>query len=303
MSNLPASLESLAGEILRQNPVHAEFLQSSLAAISDEALSSLHEYVEYCLARELTIDYLARCYNTIVNDTLAEQFFFMKHGRYRFSRYAEVAQKVYLDDEYMKKYMYGLALTAFLWPNHLRLYEFFVRTFPRAMGGRYLEVGPGHGYYLRRAAELGRFDELVGVDISPTSVALTRDILAYSGVDRSARVRIVRADFLEVGPDESPYDCIVMGEVLEHVEEPERFLGALAARSAPESHVFVTTCVNAPAVDHIYLFRRPQEVEAMIERCGFTIAQACRVPMVGKTLEECARAALPVNVAYVLRKA
>lgn len=302
MRELPAVISVLAGEIVAKNPVHAQFLQVSLNGITGDALDSLREYVEYCLRHGRDVAYLADCYNTIVNDTRSEQFFFLKHGRYRYSRYDEVANRVYLDPEYMDKYMYGLALTAFLWPNHAQMYEFFVKTFPAGKRGAYLEVGPGHGYYLRRAAELGAFDLLVGIDVSPTSVAMTRDILGEVSARSDAEIRIVQADFLSYSAGERSYSCVVMGEVLEHVEEPARFLQTIAGLSDAQTHIFVTTCVNAPAVDHIYLFPSTKAVENLIERCGFDIEQTCYVPYAGKTLEECAREALAINTAYVLRK-
>ena len=302
MAELSASIQALADAIVSQNPVHAEFLTNSLAGLSDETLASLQEYVEYCTSRGKNIAYLADCYNTIVNDTRDEQFFFMKNARYRYSRYADVADKVYFDPEYMNKYMYGLALTAFLWPNHAQMFRFFVEAFPKGRRGAYLEVGPGHGYYLMKAAELGNFDELIGIDISPTSVAMTRDILHYLKGAGSERIDIVEGDFLALAGASRTFDCVVMGEVLEHVERPELFLRAIADLSDRDTHVFITTCVNAPAIDHIFLFRSPKEIEDLIERCGFDIAGKCYVPYFGKTLEECERSNLAVNTAYVLRK-
>ena len=302
MRALPPPLEALTGAIVAENPVHAAFIESSIERLSEDALQALSEYVDYCAKREKDVVYLAGCYNTIVNDTLAEQFFFMKHGRYRYSRYSEVAENVYFDPVYMNKYMYGLALTSFLWPNHAQIFEFFQATFPRGKSGVYLEIGPGHGYHIRKAAELGNFHRLVGIDISPTSVAMTRDILAHSGLQSSAEIRIVETDFLSSLEEDRIYACIVMGEVLEHVEEPERFLRSVAARSDAATHVFVTTCVNAPAVDHIFLFRTTREVEDLIRCCGFEIVEALHVPMTGQTLADCALQALPINVAYTLRK-
>ena len=61
--------------------------------------------------------------------------------------------------------------------------------------------------------------------------------------------------------------------------------------------------MNAPAVDHISLFRSGKEVEDIIMSSGLKIAESCYVPYVGKTLEECEELALPVNVGYVLRVA
>jgi len=303
MSELPPKLQELSDAIVAQNPVHAEFLASSMGGLTQEARQGLLEYVEYCTGRGRSIVYLADCYNTITNDTLNEQFFFMKHGRYRYSKYAEVADKVYLDAEYMNKYMYGLAITAFLWPNHAKMYEFFVRSFPRGKRGAYLEIGPGHGYYLRTAAELGNFDRLVGIDVSPTSVALTRDILEHSSLETSAQIDIVESDFLAVENDERGFACIVTGEVLEHVEQPGLFLRKIAELSDKDTHIFVTTCVNAPSVDHIFLWRTTDAIEDLIRESGLEIVEPLHVPITGKTLAECVRDALPISVAYVLRKA
>lgn len=302
MSGTTETIERLAEAIIADNPVHSGFLHASISEMSAASRRSLVEYVDYCVARGRDLAYLADCYNTITKDTLAEQLYFMKHGRYRYARFSDVAGNVYFDDEYMNKYMYGLALTSFLWPNHARLFEFFEQTFPRGKTGAYLEIGPGHGSYLRRAAELGDFDLLLGIDISPTSVAMTRDVLANASPPLRAAVRIVEADFLNMREESRRYACIVMGEVLEHVEEPDRFLHAIAAAATPETHVFVTTCVNAPAVDHIYLFRSTDDVEALVDRCGFDVVERCYAPATGKTLEECRAHALAINVAYVLRK-
>jgi hypothetical protein len=61
--------------------------------------------------------------------------------------------------------------------------------------------------------------------------------------------------------------------------------------------------MNAPAVDHISLFRTGKDVEDIITSSGLHVVEACYVPYVGKTLEECEKAALAVNVGYVLRRA
>jgi 2-polyprenyl-3-methyl-5-hydroxy-6-metoxy-1,4-benzoquinol methylase len=294
-------LNELAKEILKRDPLHADFLNGSLRDMPEDESAELADYVRYCVSRGFSLDYLARCYNTIVDDTRNEQFYFLKYGKYRYDRYADVASNVYFDDSYMRKYMYGLALTAFLWPNHAAMHRFFIRTFPRGRHGSYLEVGPGHGYYLRQAVELGDFERAIGIDISPTSVAMTKDIVNHFAAKKPTRIEILEADFLDVSRGDA-YSCIVMGEVLEHVEDPGRFLRGLADLGNPESHVFITTCVNAPAVDHIYLFRTTGEIESLIAASGFEVAETCYVPSAGKTLEECVRLALPINTAYVLRK-
>jgi ubiquinone/menaquinone biosynthesis C-methylase UbiE len=203
----------------------------------------------------------------------------------------------------MKKYMYGLAITSFLWPNHTAMHDFFVRTFPIGVRGTYLEIGPGHGYYFRQAGNIGNFDRMIGVDISAASIALTRDIVEHMGMTSRAKVNLIESDFLKVSGDALDCSCIVMGEVLEHVEDPGQFLRAIARLSRRHTHVFITTCVNAPAIDHISLFRTAGEVEELIRRNGLELVDALRVPYAGKTLQECEAQRLAINVAYTLRKA
>jgi 2-polyprenyl-3-methyl-5-hydroxy-6-metoxy-1,4-benzoquinol methylase len=288
--------------VVAENPTHAKFFAAALEAASPETLEQLGAYIDYCQSSGLTIPYLVDCYNTITLDTQIEQIFFRKHKRYRWSRFSEVADNVYFNEQYMKKYMYGLALTAFLWPNHTAMHQFFERTFPRGISGNYLEIGPGHGYYFMESAKLGNFEKLTAIDISAASVALTTDIVRHFGLDKERDMEILEADFLNYRSDKT-FSCIVMGEVLEHVEEPGLFLRKIADLSAPETHIFITTCINAPAVDHLYLFRNVTEVDSVIRDSRLDIVNCFAGPYAGKTLQESIDLALPVNVAYVLKTA
>ena len=130
MSNAK-SVDDFTSLVVANNPLHSSFMKASLASMREDTHSELTDYLKYCLSIGLSLEYLADSYNTIVNDTLMEQMFFAENKRYRWSRFDELAHAVYFDDTYMRKYMYGLAITAFLWPNHVALHDFFVRTFPR----------------------------------------------------------------------------------------------------------------------------------------------------------------------------
>jgi 2-polyprenyl-3-methyl-5-hydroxy-6-metoxy-1,4-benzoquinol methylase len=270
--------------------------------MSGENRGELLDYIRYCMGHGLSLPYLASCYNTIAIDIQMEQIYFRRHKKYRHSTFKEVADRVYFDAEYMKRYMYGLALTYFLWPAHAAMQEFFVATFPKGWGGAYLEIGPGHGYYFRQAATLGSFDRMTGVDISPASVELSRDLMRHHRLDTTAEIAILEADFLEFSSDGGTFSCIVMGEVLEHVEQPGLFLRKIAELSEPDTHIYVTTCLNAPAIDHIFLFGTSSEVEDLAGDSGLLITDRFIAPHSGKSLAECEAARLPVNVAYVMRK-
>jgi 2-polyprenyl-3-methyl-5-hydroxy-6-metoxy-1,4-benzoquinol methylase len=182
--------------------------------------------------------------------------------------------------------------------------RFFNKALPRDKAGAYLEIGPGHGYYMTTAVTQGAFDSFVGVDISEASIAQTRAMIDFFAPQSSPRIDLQHCDFLDAGSLKAgSFDAVVMGEVLEHVEKPDVFLRRIHELARPGAFVYVTTCVNAPAVDHIYLWRSTKDLEAMIADCGFSIKEALRLPYEGRTLEQAEKQALSTNVAYVLERA
>ena len=112
-------------------------------------------------------------------------------------------------------------------------------------------------------------------------------MLQHFAVDRG-KVKILEVDFLQFNPDVL-FSCIVMGEVLEHVERPELFLEKVAKLAEEDAYIFVTTAVNSPAIDHIYLFRSSEEVEQLMRNCGLEITDKLCLPHPGVTLGGSAR--------------
>jgi 2-polyprenyl-3-methyl-5-hydroxy-6-metoxy-1,4-benzoquinol methylase len=292
-------LDRLVGEVLKINVLQTSFLTQAVAALEEGEREHLERYIRYALAEGLDYAYLARCYDQIVRDTLTEQLHFRRAGRYRHSTFAEVEKSVYRNDDYMAKYMHGLALTSFLWPNHSMMRRFFLEVLPREMEGAYLEIGPGHGFYMREAMRLSHFEPFVGIDLSPESVRMTRRILASPLFGAPRKASIEECDFLAWKPRER-FQAAVMGEVLEHVEIPSRFLEKLRAVTTPDAFVYVTTCIDAPARDHIYLFRSFAEIEALAAASGFRVANHLLAPHLGASLEQATSERLAINVAMSL---
>jgi 2-polyprenyl-3-methyl-5-hydroxy-6-metoxy-1,4-benzoquinol methylase len=292
----------LVSRITRKSTLHAPFVARAIAALTREELADLDAYLAHCVAEGHTVEELSNDYKLVVDDTLREQVYFFRHGRYRFSRYDEVAGSVYESPSYMGSYMRGLAITAFFWPNHAKMRRFFDHKVHGSGGGRYLEVGPGHGLYFLSALRRGGFARYDGIDISPSSVALTERLLGAGRFGRFEGWRISVGDFLQADI-EAPSDMLVMGEVLEHVERPDRFLEQARAATHVGSSIFVTTCVNSPAFDHIHLFSSVSEVLAMARGAGLVVEESLVLPHEGTTLEASEEKRLPVNVALVLRHA
>jgi hypothetical protein len=131
---------------------------------------------------------------------------------------------------------------------------------------------------------------------------MTRDLIGHF-IGRQKKPFEVRClDFLAADLPEKSFDAVVMGEVLEHVEKPKLFLRRIRALAKDDAYIYVTTCINAPAVDHIYLFKTPEHLAEIFSTCGLKIKDQLICPYEGKTLAESLEQRLAINVAYVLGK-
>jgi len=295
-------VEGLIAEIKRGNPLHGRVVDQALAALSQQDLVAFERYIAYCTERDVSLTMLAKAYNVCVVDTFKEEIYFRRHGRYRHSTYADVADAVYQNPQYMRDYMHGLAVTEFLWENHAAIRRFFDRCIEAARGGEnYLEVGPGHGFFFAHAARSRKWKVHHGVDISATSLEMTRSFLESGLLGAIGDYQLFESDFLRY-PFRVSYDAVVMGEVLEHVEAPEAFLQRIFEVTSSDPFVFLTTCINAPAIDHIYNFETVENLEGMFARAGFAIVDRILVPYPGYTVEQSVAEKLSVNVAYQLGK-
>ncbi|HTK85917.1 MAG TPA: class I SAM-dependent methyltransferase [Patescibacteria group bacterium] len=300
---LPKNSAGLVAKILEENPVHRKVLESSVGQLTGDEVKLLEGYISYCLEKGLTIEYLAESYLILVMDTFREQMYFQQHKKYRYSTFAEVANDVYFNETYMSHYMYALALTLFFWPNHLGMFRFLKQTLPRDKKGKYLEIGPGHGFFITTAMEMTAFDSFTGVDISDTSIEQTKALVDHYLKGKQKKIPQLKCmDFLTADLPDSEFDAVVMGEVLEHVEQPEAFMKRVRDVAKKDAYIFITTCIDAPVKDHIYLFENTKQIADLFDDCGLSIKSELFVPYEGKTLEESFTNRLPVNVAYVLQK-
>lgn len=218
---------------------------------------------------------MAEAYLDLCKEMLREQLKFGRTGQYSASSLNLVMESVYQSDEKMRAYMFGLAASQFLWPHHYELYAFFLTCLDRLQRppARYLEIGPGHGLFLLNAAE--RFPDCAidVVDLSPTSIALSRALLEQELPNRSVSFRLQDVNAMDSGA----YDLIVMCEVLEHLDDPAAVLASLSNLQNDGGRMFITTCANCPAIDHVYLYRDVAHIRRQLNDCGYAIVEELAV--------------------------
>jgi len=297
-------INELKKEIIKLNPLQLSFIESSLNNLTIDENELFINYINYCNSVGINCLMLAKAYDLIVKDTFREQIFFKRHNRYRYSTYEEVAASVYNSEEYMTNYMLGLALSTFLWPNHREIHVYFLQildSLPSDNQNKYLEVGPGHGFYFMQSMKKTDFNHYSGVDISATSVDLTKRIIKSKFFGEFDNFSITESNFL-TWPNDNKFDFVVMSEVLEHVERPDLFLAKIHSVLTEDGSAFITTCINAPSIDHIYLYENIEQIIKQLDDSGFTIISKLVVPYSGLSLEESMEKLLPVNIALNIKK-
>ena len=66
-------------------------------------------------------------------------------------------------------------------------------------------------------------------------------------------------------------DFVICQEVLEHLEEPDQMVNRLFDSVKSGGQGYITAAINAGHTDHIYLYRKPEEVEAQIAAAGWEV--------------------------------
>ncbi len=232
-----------------------------------------------------------------------EELFFHREGRYRLSSFAEANAEVYSDHAYMGRYVNGLLLTQVLWYNHVATFTMFLND---VLGKAetpfdYLEVGPGHGLMVYFGAQSALCQSLQAWDVSSVSLRETRAALDKLGLTKP--VDLVETDILAAERPKSKFDLIVISEVLEHLEAPDRALGFLRDALKDDGRIFINVPLNSPSPDHIYLFETPEEVRALVERAGLKVDTMSLFATQGRSIDSALANRISVSAGVIGRPA
>lgn len=197
---------------------------------------------------------------------------FDKTLAYDATSYETALAEVYQNNDYMLgTYLPALLMSHYLWPHHYRqllwVHEHFL---PKVRSDRvtsFCDVGIGTGFYSKEVL-LGAPDiRGWGYDISDASLLQTERLLTRWQV--SQRYTLCRQEV--AAGVEGGFDAFVSVELLEHLDDPPRFLAALRQSVRRGAYGLVTAALDAPNRDHIYLYRDNGSVAAQLKAAGFEI--------------------------------
>jgi 2-polyprenyl-3-methyl-5-hydroxy-6-metoxy-1,4-benzoquinol methylase len=296
-------LAAIAAAALRAWPEHEKFIRTSLGSGDRGFMSRLENVATDVVA--LTgddLDIFADDYRWMCEVFREEQFYFRRHKKYRRSTIEEAIRDVYGNAPYMAQYVNGILLTQVLWQNHAQALDIYRNRYlpGNREGYEHLEVGPGHGLFLVCAARDSRCADLTAWDISPSSLESTLRALRRMKVVRPVAMK--EAEICSIDPQADAFDSITCSEVLEHTEHPHKALDNIFRALRSGGQLFLNIPINSPAPDHIYLWRKPCEVQSMVEKQGFVIEEFITLPPTGQTLADALKYDFDISCVIIASK-
>jgi len=298
---LISHLENIINKISEANPLAGKKLKRNFPLYSGEHKQKAEEffnrYSEYLRSLNKTIDFAVDCYLKMIGDMFHERINFLESGKYSNTSYKEVEEKIYSKPEIMDYHMHGLILAQFLWLDQFVRFKFFSDNLLKHKPvKKYLEVGGGHGLYVGEAVKLlGSEIEFEVVDISQSSLNICMNLV------HGRNVNFVLKDIFEYN-DSDKFDFITAGEVVEHLEDPLSLLMKLNDLLDDSGTVYLTTPVNAPMIDHIYLFNSVAEIRTLIEKANLKIVDETQAYSDLMPEEQVIKHKIPLMYACFLKK-
>jgi len=278
------------------------FLKTRDIYFKEEFEIFLEEYIGYLNKNNMTIDYGINSYLEMVDDMFRCQIKFMRTGKYPTTNASDAMSDVYSDEKKMLSYMIGLALSQYLWSTHYEMFGHLKSSIIKNKNNinKYLEIGPGHGLFLKNAIDALKDDvQLTAVDISPISLKVSESIISYFYPNKS--IDFINADMLNLDIN-TTYDFIVMGEVIEHVEDPVSLLVKISKLLNKNGKAFLSTCVNCPMIDHVYHFHTVDEIKQMFNDCGLHIESEKILPVEDVPIDEVIEKKITINYSAIVSK-
>ena len=302
MNNIDYILDYIYKKAPLQKKKIDSFLVNKSKDFMDEFNDFLFLYIDFLEDNNLNIEYGVNAYLKMVNDMFRSQVYFMRTGEYPVSKSKDAIENVYNNSTEMLSYMTGLALSQYLWRSHYEMFRNLKNELSQNKSKirSYLEIGPGHGLFLKNAIDILDSDvDMTAIDISPVSLDISKSIIKHFFPLK--KINFINKDMLDLDLNAS-YDFIVMGEVIEHVENPHLLLNKINNLLSPTGNAFLSTCVNCPAIDHVYHFHTVDEIRDMFKSCGLSILSEKILPVENLPMTEIVDKKITINYSAIVER-
>ena len=291
-------MDYIITDIEKTFSLHAKKIKKNIrqGKINVEESEIYFEELLQCIAvQHKDLDFLLGCYKLMLKDMYYYRQRFLKEGKYANNFLSDVEKRVYSNNTIMEYHMHGLLLAQFLWPDQYYRLQFFKSYLNKLEKTRkYLEIGAGHGLYVKEVLQkLPSIIQADIIDISETSLTLSKALVNNKTVNFHKK-NIFETDSSEL------YDFISVAEVIEHVENPVALLEKIKVLLNKNGIVFLSTPVNSPMIDHIYLFNSIEEIRSLIDASGFRIIEDTYQSSEDFSYEESLQKKVPIMYAAFL---
>ena len=260
-------------------------------------------FKKYLENEQIDLKVPVSAYLKMCADMMISHLYFYKYNKYPINNQKDAFDKVYDNKDEMRSYVFGIAISQFLWPTHYAMHSFFIKKINNISTDvkNYLEIGCGHGLFLAEA--INKFGEKTNydiIDISETSIEITQSIINFKK-KKKLKINYLLQDVLN-STFNKKFDFIEMGEVLEHVDKPGALLKKINEIISNKGQMFISTCVDCPTIDHVYHFKSVKEIEDMIMEANFTIIDRAILPVEDLPMSEIIKKKITINYCALLKK-
>ena len=134
-------------------------------------------------------------------------------------------------------------------------------------GPRVLDVGCSEGILEVLLARRGV--DVTGVEVNPDALEFARELLSKEPNEVRSHARLIHGDFMEERPVTGLFDTAILGEILEHLDDPAILLERSLEHLRPGGRVVITTPFGLhPHEDHHQTFCLTDVIDLLKPRLG-----------------------------------